>query len=342
MFNGNNTTDGWVLEKNCRPEWPRWTCLTANVCGLCSTAIWFIVLLPQVWKNFRRRSVRGLSVLWASANFTASLINLFFVFLYVKVPLYSQISAVYSPVLELALLVQFLLYGTQSRKEKVIFAAGCLLLWGAVVTIEIVFHLEDFVEYAAITLWSIETFPQVILNMRLQSTSGQATSSVAIAMVGKTTDFLATNGLVMPLQYVIMRYFSTSVAYVNGIQVAYYYGNDFVEQDRKLKSENGIDSLKARYVNEMPNTEMKMAKEVKNVLDRTDKLRCNTFENCARVTCICIFVVLLAGCVVGFCLNLDSFYGLFGPIFICSVLLAAKCYIFHCNSKSYEVRNLLN
>ncbi|WAR19760.1 hypothetical protein MAR_001598, partial [Mya arenaria] len=336
MSTENNATEGWILEQNCRPEWPRWTCLTANVCGLCSTAIWFIVLLPQVWKNFQRRSVRGLSVLWATANFTASLINLFFVFLYIQVPLYSQISSVYSPILEITLLVQFWMYGTQNRKEKIFYAAGCLLLWVAVVAVEIIFHLEDFVEYAAIALWSIETFPQVILNMKLQSTSGQATSSVVIAMVGKTTDFLSTNGLVMPLQYVIMCYFSTSVAYVNGIQVAYYYGNDFLLQDRKLQSDIRIDSMTARNVNGTPKTGMEKANEVNNMSDTNDNIKSNSFENVARATSICILFVLLAGCVVGFCFNLQSFFGLFGPIFILSVLVAAKFYINFCNRKSYK------
>ncbi|WAR19764.1 hypothetical protein MAR_001602 [Mya arenaria] len=47
MSTENNATEGWILERNCRPEWPRLTCLTANVFGLCSTAVWFIVLLPQ-------------------------------------------------------------------------------------------------------------------------------------------------------------------------------------------------------------------------------------------------------------------------------------------------------
>ena len=160
MTGEDNMTD-WILEKNCRPSWPRWTCLTANVAGLCSTAIWFVVLLPQVWKNFRRRSVRGLSVLWATANFTASLINLFFVFLYIEVPLYAQISSVYSPVLEIILLAQFVVYGNYQRREKLVYAGGCVVLWTIILTVEIAFHFEDFVEYAAITLWSIETFPQV-------------------------------------------------------------------------------------------------------------------------------------------------------------------------------------
>ena len=157
----NKTSDDHFLHQNCRENWPEWTCVTANVCGLCSMAIWFIVLLPQVWKNFHRKSVRGLSILWATANFTASIINLFFVFMYANIPLYGQISSVYSPVLEFALLVQFWVYGNYRRTEKFAYLVGCMVIWGIVITVELIFSLENYVEYAAILLWCIETFPQV-------------------------------------------------------------------------------------------------------------------------------------------------------------------------------------
>ena len=58
--------------------------------------------------------------------------------------------------------------------------------------------------------------------MKLKSTQGQSTYSVSISLIGKTTDFLSNYLLSMPLQFVIMTYFSSSVAYINGIQVAYY------------------------------------------------------------------------------------------------------------------------
>ena len=77
--NTSNTSNN-ILEKNCRGSWPHGLCIFANVCGLISAGIWFIVLFPQIWKNFRRKSVTGLSILWATANFTASFINLFFTF----------------------------------------------------------------------------------------------------------------------------------------------------------------------------------------------------------------------------------------------------------------------
>ena len=160
-INNSSADDSNILQKNCRPGWPLWTCNFGNICGLTSTTLWFLVLLPQVWKNFRRKSVVGLSVLWATANFSASLINLFFVFLYAKIPTYGQISSVYCPILEFTLLIQFWIYGTQSLKDKVLYATSCLVLWTAVILVELFAHVYGIVEWIAIVLWCIETFPQV-------------------------------------------------------------------------------------------------------------------------------------------------------------------------------------
>ena len=55
--------------------------------------------------------------------------------------------------------------------------------------------------------------------MRLRSTGGQATPSVVMGLMGKTLDFLSNYLLLLPSQYVIMTYFSSSLAYINGMQV---------------------------------------------------------------------------------------------------------------------------
>jgi len=55
--------------------------------------------------------------------------------------------------------------------------------------------------------------------MRLRTTGGQATPSVALGLIGKTMDVLSNYLLLLPPQIVVMTYFSSSVAYINGIQV---------------------------------------------------------------------------------------------------------------------------
>ena len=64
----------------------------------------------------------------------------------------------------------------------------------------------------------------MILNVRIQAASRQSKGSVFIAMLGTTTDFLGNYIIAVPVQYVIMTYFSSSVAYINGYQVLWNYG----------------------------------------------------------------------------------------------------------------------
>lgn len=337
-----------VLEQNCRDDWPIWTCIFANISGMCSTTLWFIVLLPQVWKNFRRKSVKGLSVLWATANFTASLINLFFVFIYVTIPLYGQISSIYCPILEFALLIQFWIYGRYRKIEKLVYGSVCVLLWGVVIVVELVFKIENFIEYIAILLWCIETFPQVLLNMRLQSTSGQATCSVCIAMIGKTTDFFATNILVMPFQYVIMCYFSSSVAYVNGFQVAWYYGQDDViqpndePQSLNTKQLDRNQSDKSSLSVTAYNDQLEYGLNSTSTSNLTPTAQPNK-SSCiliCRVFCMVLITCLLLMCIIGFVLNVHSFYGLFAPTSIGLILGTAYTYFTKCKRSSYHIPNI--
>lgn len=302
-----------ILEKNCRQEWPLWTCIFGNVCGLTSTTLWFLVLLPQVWKNFRRKSVAGLSVLWATANFSASLINLFFVFLYAKIPTYGQISSVYCPILEFTLLIQFWIYGTHPRKSKILYALLCFVLWTVVVIVELFARVYSAVEWIAIVLWCIETFPQVILNMRIQSTSGQANLSVCIAMMGKTTDFLGNYILVLPKQYVVMTYFSSSVAYVNGLQVLWYY-----EKDRERSRNSADDESRDNVLSSPTNSDIADSTEYIFKVPHTAgvyDIQCSV-SVAVRLVLGCVVCVLLAACLAGLVWN----FGLFGLLFPAAIL----------------------
>ncbi len=163
-MSSNKTSDLGILTANCWPLWPLWECVGANIAGLCSTVLWFIVLLPQILKNFYRRSVSGLSFLWAVANFTASLVNLFYVYS-IELPLYAKISAVYMPVLELIILSQFMILSQKPFTTRLLTLLVCLLGWGAIIELELNLpESKDKIQWIAIALWSIETFPQVRIN----------------------------------------------------------------------------------------------------------------------------------------------------------------------------------
>ena len=157
----DNTMTINLLYENCRKTWPKAWCAFANVCGYISCLIWLFVLFPQIRKNRKRGSVEGLSILWATANFTASLANVFFAFS-VALPVYIKILAVYMPILESIILLQFLLYSKHTMQMKLSYGACCFLIWIAVISLDLsVADAAEKVQWLAIVLWSIESFPQV-------------------------------------------------------------------------------------------------------------------------------------------------------------------------------------
>lgn len=226
---------GDVLHQNCLPSnvtLNEGLCVVGNIAGFTSSAIWLIVLFPQLYWNWYRKSVEGLryvkvfsfislpSLAWAMANFLASFINCFFAFRF-SLPMFSLFSAVYMPILEGLLLVQFILYGPRPLPHLTIamFAVGL----AAIIAISVLFpQLSGSLEWVAITLWSIELLPQLYLNLAQKSTQGQATGSLLLTFFGKTTDFTSAFLLNMPPQTHVLAFFSSSQAYVNIVQFLYY------------------------------------------------------------------------------------------------------------------------
>lgn len=211
-----------ILEVNCDPYLGMALCRAANVCGYISNGIWFFNLLPQLWKNHQRQSVAGLSLWWATCNFTASLFNVFFVFR-ADLPAFSKVGGVYMPVLEFAMLVQFALYGHQTKQQKAALAAIYLSVIVVVVSVESTLPTAASpLVWISIVLWSIETYFQIILNMKRKSVIAQSYISLGLTFIGKSLDFFTQFSLIMPQQYVYMTYFSSSFAYINVLQWIHY------------------------------------------------------------------------------------------------------------------------
>ena len=230
-----NTSSGDIVCANV----PLWACDVGIAAGYASAAMWFMVLLPQLHLNYQRGHCHGLSLLWALANFTASLINVFFAYR-LNLPLYVLISAAYMPILEAAMLAQFWMYrhatSMKDSEAKCAFyevsavetryrTGGTFLctLWVGLVFLLVTYpELSPYIEWVAIALWSIEGFPQLWLNASLGGTRGQAVGSVLITVVGKTADVLSSYLVQMPVQTQILCAFSSSTAYLNAFQVLYY------------------------------------------------------------------------------------------------------------------------
>ena len=200
---------------------PPWSCPLGSSAGYASSVFWFFVLVPQIYHNYKRRSTTGLSLWWALANFTASLVNVFFVFR-LDLPIYTKMMAVYMPILECILLIQFWWYASW-RPPSILFGAA-LLVWGSIIFIQLVYPDQSSnMEWIATVLWCVESFPQLWLNARLGQATGQSWLTVAITVGGKTTDTLSAFLIKMPLQTRVLCFFSTATAYIDALQVILYF-----------------------------------------------------------------------------------------------------------------------
>ncbi|XP_041358892.1 uncharacterized protein LOC121375483 [Gigantopelta aegis] len=273
----------------------------------------------------------GLSVLWATANFTASLTNLFFVYLYAQIPLYGQINSIYMPVLEFILLVQFWVYGDHyGHRWKIVYTVFCFSLWSSIIALQLSLKRFEEMQWLAISLWCVETFPQVILNIKLRSTSGQSTKSVIIGIVGKTTDFISNYGLVIPMQYVIMTYFSSSVAFVNGIQVAWYYQDNSISKMRKNSANRDAESTRDVHpvVTEVGGYDGYQPHHHEAIIFVGYGELLHQYHRCrfirrVIITIFCLILVIFAAALVW---NTQTFYALFGPAGIASVFFVSHLY----------------
>jgi len=217
--------------KNCDSELPEAFCYFGNVCGFLSSLIWFIVLFPQIVLNYKRKSVKGISNLWASMNFFASLINIIFIYSIQNMPIFSRISAVYMPILEYIFLLQIFYYHDAHKNVRrcyfLLLNLAILILCG--VLIYLVINVENslsYIEWGAIVLWSFESFPQIHLNFSLSNASALSKIGQLITFIGKTADILSNYLLIIPYQYRFLGFFSTTNAYLCMIQVLYYFQRD--------------------------------------------------------------------------------------------------------------------
>ena len=65
-------------------------------------------------------------------------------------------------ILEFSILLQFWCYSKHTMQMKLSYGAVCVLIWIAVISLDLfVANAAKKVQWLAIVLWSIESFPQV-------------------------------------------------------------------------------------------------------------------------------------------------------------------------------------
>lgn len=305
----NCSDESSAIFVRCDCDIPKFFCGLANVSGYCSTVIWFLVLVPQVFRNFRHSTVEGVSPAWAIANFTASLNNAFFIFILGNMPWYTYGSAVYMPLLEGALLLQFMYY-TKKTKLKFFVSGLCVVAWIVIVILQLAFDISQQLEWVSIALWSAETIPQVFMNMNRRSTYGLSKLSIAITAWGKITDFVENYLLLMPQQYVVMAFFSSSTAQFGTVQVLWYWNQ------RPSKKENGEEDLW-----------------------RLEREPIRPACNFLRYLGLCFFILLLLVYAVAFVIRLKTLWAITGPVAL--YILYAALFAFVTFRRRFEQRRTI-
>jgi hypothetical protein len=191
---------------------------------------------------------------------------------------------------------------------------------------------------------------QVILNMKLQSTGGQATKSVLLSLVGKMTDFLSTYLLVLPLQYVVMAYFSSSMCYINGLQLVWYWGQQGKlvehstdppgqpgESGRPSDADDDDDGDDREMSEDTRRMEQEQASQEEPLLGEgpTDTRQERTFAAAIavslRIGALAILCLVLLGYLAGLAWNTWSPLVVLAPVAIIVVLVVA--YFYHNRSR---------
>lgn len=131
------------------------------------------------------------------------------------------------PILEFLILIQFFIYHNVSFIKKIYCVIFFMIIWIIIILIETLkpfgIDTNSKLVWISIILWSIETFPQIFLNMKNKSVMSQSKISLILTFIGKTTDFVSQYSLIMPQQYVYMTYFSSTLAYINIFQLILYH-----------------------------------------------------------------------------------------------------------------------
>lgn len=212
------------LKTHCRADLPARICDLGNVFALFWQIIGFTAILPQIHMIWTSQSVDAVHVLWPTILVTASLANAFFVFS-VEKRAFFKVAAVYYPIIYLVFLIEFWLLTKKDSQKKLLYAAICIIIWASLLTIELTVPFSDGAKklnWISVVFYSLKIIPQLMKNIQLRTTVGQSSISVLLYCIESSFAFMSVYLLERQLKYRVMHYMSTSLYYINGIQVIWY------------------------------------------------------------------------------------------------------------------------
>ncbi|XP_057313704.1 uncharacterized protein LOC130655019 [Hydractinia symbiolongicarpus] len=344
---------GSFFKTNCRNEWSDHYCDLGNICALFSKIIGFTAILPQIYQIWNYQSVDALHVLWPTALVTAAISNAFFIFA-TEDRSFFKITAIYNPILYMIFVIEFWIFTNKNAQRKMSYAAMCIILWASLLTIELTVNSLNGpkqLEWISVVIYSVKVLPQMILNIQLRTTFGQSTMSVFLYCLVSSFAFTSAYLLQVDLKYRIMHYLSSSLAYINAIQVIWYprpvvkkhqqirYGTIIDSQDYSVPPEERITVVEETTEEIVPITpaftEMELSKlsssygsslgrsQTINVLGYFQRLKEKSWWQ------LLFLLFLLSGLVlftVGLSITVNTFWTVFGPVSMFGLLFITSLY----------------
>eukprot|EP00794_Sanderia_malayensis_P004686 gene4686-5301_t len=212
------------LSQQCEKNISIGLCDFAILCEFLAATAFVVALVPQIHKNFYLKSVKGLSILWVTILFTATLLNCFYIF-EIKENIYLKVVSIISCAVIMGILLQFWMYSKQNMQLKMTFCGCCFVLWGAMITLELAVpkpHPDRKLEWVSVILFSVDLIPQVVLNIMCRNTSGQSNIAVVLATLAKAFRYLALELLVKATEFRVTNFIAMFVGNVNCFQLLWY------------------------------------------------------------------------------------------------------------------------
>ncbi|XP_066919394.1 uncharacterized protein [Clytia hemisphaerica] len=345
------------LKTHCRDDIPYGYCNIGNICYLFTQLIGFAAILPQIHQIWMYQSVDALHILWPTLLFTSSLTAVFYVFDFEKRAFFKA-SAVYFPIVYFLFLAEFWIFNKKNPQKRLLFTAVIAIVWACILVVELTVPDGPMkLQWVNVILYSIKILPQLMLNIWLRTTFGQSSISVLLYCLMSSFGYLSICLLEVPLQFQMMYYLSSSLAYMNAIQVLWYprptvpkkktqtYGtmhdpmdytipfeehqkqNEDIELNEHKESENeemNVDAIvKACSSNETSCVASYGRSQTINVVGYFHRLK---EKSCIEIALLIYLCIGLIAFTVGLAVRADTFWTIFGPLSMFAVLFLTSLY----------------
>ena len=168
--------------------------------------VYFIAIWFQIYCNYKRQSVKGLSDLMLFGYLAAYVAQTFFIFT-TDFPISAQFMVPLSMWAVVMMVVQRFMYSFGKGYIQTFVGSYMVFLTIVVCCVPLAYHYPDQVNYysgwAATFLWALFPIPQMIKMYQTKSTEGFSFSFVLIMTLGGVFEFISSIILRLPLPMMI-------------------------------------------------------------------------------------------------------------------------------------------